>query len=271
MMRLIQNLAKTALCVPIFVVFACTQIQNSSEKAMVAYGFANPSLLALIDETSHTITATVPYGTHVTGLVATFAVTGKSATVGGIEQVSGSTTNDFTNPVTYTVTAADASTQDYKVIISVAAIDSKAITMFGFPALSVTGVISENNNSITATVPFGTNVARLTASFTATGTSVTMGGVEQVSGTTVNDFTIPATYIVTAADASTRHYVVTVSTVTGASLAHVWTRYLAGGTPGTDFPTDREPNCAYGGDNAIYIFSGVGASGDPWAIFGNMT
>jgi hypothetical protein len=208
---IIESLAKTLLLVPILAVVACAQMQNPSDKAMVVYGFASPNLLALIDETSLTITATVPYGTDATGLVATFAATGQSVRVGGVEQVSGTTPNDFTNPVAYTVTAADGSAQDYTVTVSVAAADAKAITMFGFPALSVTGMIHENNRTITATVPLGTDVARLVASFTTTGTSVTVRGVAQVSGTTVNDFTLPVTYTVTAADGSTRDYAVTVS------------------------------------------------------------
>jgi hypothetical protein len=60
----------------------------------------------------------VPTGTIVTALVATFTTTGQSVSVGSAVQTSGQTTNDFTNPVTYTVTAADMSTQSYTVTVS---------------------------------------------------------------------------------------------------------------------------------------------------------
>lgn len=50
---------------------------------------------------------------------ATFTTTGISVTVGATPQVSGTTANDFTNPVVYTVTAADGSTQDYTVTVGV--------------------------------------------------------------------------------------------------------------------------------------------------------
>jgi len=50
--------------------------------------------------------------------VATFATTGASVKVGTTTQVSGSTANDFTNPVTYIVTAADASTVNYTVTVT---------------------------------------------------------------------------------------------------------------------------------------------------------
>jgi hypothetical protein len=48
----------------------------------------------------------MPTGTDVTALVATFTKTGVIVRVGLNVQVSGTTANDFTNPVTYTVTAA---------------------------------------------------------------------------------------------------------------------------------------------------------------------
>ena len=46
----------------------------------------------------------MPPGTDVTALVATFTTTGASVKVGSTVQVSGTTANDFTYPVVYTVT-----------------------------------------------------------------------------------------------------------------------------------------------------------------------
>ncbi len=56
---------------------------------------------------------TVPFGTDLTALIATFTTTGVSLKVGGVTQISGTTANNFSNPLTYTVIAADGSTQDY--------------------------------------------------------------------------------------------------------------------------------------------------------------
>ena len=57
-----------------------------------------------INPTDRTISLTVPSGTDLTGLKATFTlVTGASAKVGTTSQESGTTSNDFTIPVTYTV------------------------------------------------------------------------------------------------------------------------------------------------------------------------
>jgi hypothetical protein len=61
----------------------------------------------------------MPYGTTVTSLIATFNTTGSSVTVGTTPQVSTVTPNDFTNPVTYTVTAADGSTNNYTVTVTI--------------------------------------------------------------------------------------------------------------------------------------------------------
>jgi hypothetical protein len=56
------------------------------------------------------IAVAVPYGTTVTGLTPTVSHTGSSYTPTGAQ--------DFTGPVTYTVTAADGSTQDYTVTVN---------------------------------------------------------------------------------------------------------------------------------------------------------
>jgi len=82
----------------------------SSAKAITAFSIVSPAAEGLIDEKSKTIAVTVPYGTNVTALVATFTTTAPSVKVGSTVQVSGTTPNDFRAPLIYTVTAADGST-----------------------------------------------------------------------------------------------------------------------------------------------------------------
>ena len=66
---------------------------------------SNPGV---IDSTAGTINVKLPYATPVNALVAVFAIsTGATVKVNGVLQTSGSTTNDFTYPQTYTVTASD--------------------------------------------------------------------------------------------------------------------------------------------------------------------
>jgi hypothetical protein len=100
---------------------AVRSFSNDPSKAITAFNFASPAATGVITEAAHTIAVTVPYGTSVTALVADFTTTGESVTVGATAQVSGTTANDFTSPVTYRVTAGNGSTQDYVVTVTVAA------------------------------------------------------------------------------------------------------------------------------------------------------
>lgn len=75
-----------------------------------------------INATAHTVAITVPALTDVTELVTNFTLsTGAIADIAGTAQVSGTTENDFTDPVTYTITAQDrVTTQDWTVTVTVA-------------------------------------------------------------------------------------------------------------------------------------------------------
>jgi hypothetical protein len=80
---------------------------------------------------------------------------------------------------------------------------TKDITAFSFKSLAVTGVITGTN--IAVTVPFRTNVTELVPTITHNGASISPN-----SGV-ARDFTSPVTYTVTAANASTQVYTVTVT------------------------------------------------------------
>jgi hypothetical protein len=90
---------------------------------------------------------------------------------------------------------------------------AKALSSFGLVAPAVSGTINEVAKTVGVTVPnlISIDSSSLVATFTTTGTGVIVGGVAQVSGTTVNDFAGPVTYVVTAADGSTAGYTVAVT------------------------------------------------------------
>ena len=92
----------------------------SSDKAITAFSFTSPAATGTINESLKTISITVPYGTNVNSLVATFTSTGASIWVKGIFQVSGNTPNDFTSPLEYAVTAQDGSNAVYTVVVTIA-------------------------------------------------------------------------------------------------------------------------------------------------------
>ena len=186
-------------------------VAPKTAKAITAFGFVSPSATGTIAEAGHAIAVTVPYGTDVSALVATFSTTGKSVKVGDTHQVSGTTANDFSAPVIYTVAAADASTQDYTVTVTVAPATAKEITAFGFPSVSAAGTIDEATRSIFVPLPASANTTNLVAAFSTTGQSVKIGGAAQVSGSTANNFSAGSlTYTVTAGDGSVQEYTVTV-------------------------------------------------------------
>jgi hypothetical protein len=187
---------------------------------ITSYGFTSPQATGVIN--GNTIIVTVPSGTNVTNLIAQFGLsTGATAKIGTLAQVSGQTANNFTNAVTYIVTAEDGTTtKQYNVIVNVQqAPKSNACDLTSFKLVSpnVIGVI--NGNVITLTVPAGTSLTNLIAQFTlSTGATAKVGNVIQVSGQTANNFTNAVTYIVTAEDGvTTKTY--TVNTVISTNLS----------------------------------------------------
>jgi hypothetical protein len=196
----------------------------SSAKAITAFSLSGVE--GTINQTAKTISVIMPTGTDVAALVATFATTGASVVVGSTVQVSGTTDNDFTSPVIYTVIANDATTQEYEVTVTVV---TKSITTFSLNG--VQGAIDQTAKTITVTMPTGTNVTALVATFATTGTNVKIGSTVQVSGTTAHNFTSPVVYTVTGVDATTQDYTVTVIIESANKLATAVNISMTANTP----------------------------------------
>lgn len=180
----------------------------SSQKAITE--FSINGIEGTINEADKTIKVDgMPFNTNVSALDATFTTNGESVKVGTTVQVSSETPNDFTNPVIYTVTAEDKSTQDYTVTVTIVPSPEKAFTSFSLDESA--GTINETDKTITVNLPAGTDVTALIATYTTTGVSVKVGSVFQASGQTENNFTNPVVYTVTAADTTTQDYTVTVT------------------------------------------------------------
>jgi hypothetical protein len=82
-------------------------------KAITAFDFTSPAATGVVNEGAKTIAITVPFGTVVTALAP--AITHTGASVSPDNDVA----QDFTSPVTYTVTAADGSTAEYTVTVEI--------------------------------------------------------------------------------------------------------------------------------------------------------
>jgi subtilisin family serine protease len=140
----------------------------------------------------------VPFGADMKNLVPIFEINGAS-----ISPASG-VSQDFTNPVIYTVTANDGiTTKQYTVSAIEQPSSEKKMTAIKFDGIGYKEVVDEENHTITVTVPFGTNVKNLSAELSFMGESIDPDGHDI-------DYTNPVIYTVTAADGSTQDYFVTV-------------------------------------------------------------
>jgi len=227
--------------------FITESIPLSSEKDITSFSFSEGA--GTITETD--ITITVPYGTDVSTLTPTISLSG-----GTVSPLSG-ITQDFTNPVVYTVTAEDSTTQSYTVTITLAPNAAAHILSFGSTAPIANGVIDGTN--ITLTVPFGTSLVDLPiAIILSPGASIS-----PVAGHTTFVDGIPVTYTVTAQDGvTTQNYSVTVNVA--ANTAKDVTSFdfngLAPNVTGAIGETDITLNVPYGTDVTTLIPS-IGISG----------
>ena len=184
---------------------------KSSEKKITSFVFttANNEILtetvtATVNEGSKTISATVPYGTDITAFLPTMQFSDKAS-------VSPTGAQDFTNQVSYTVTAEDNTKATYSATLTIAPNTEKEITSFVFKAddndalnEDITAVINEETKTITATTPFGTDITALLPTLElSTEASATPNATQ--------DFSSLVEYVVTAQDGTTATYKVTVT------------------------------------------------------------
>ena len=197
-----------ALALLLGVVWSCKKEDpipaKSTAKDISTFAFSgiSPAVNAAISGTS--ISATVPFSVDVTTLAPTIALSPKAT----VSPASGSAQN-FTNPVTYTVTAEDGTNQKYTVTVTKSAAPKsteKAILTFAFNALSPAVAASISGLNITATLPAGTDATKLVPTITLSPKAT----VSPATGT-AQDFSKAVTYTVTAEDGSTQAYNVAVT------------------------------------------------------------
>lgn len=192
---------------------------DNTETDILKFGLGKPPQKGevIINPDTHRVDLEVQYGTELTYLIPIFSLSeGATASVNGIEQQSSITATDFTNPVSYTITAEDGATvQDWIITITVAAVDDPAFLSFDFGSPPQTGasIIDPDLHSVQVKVGNGTDLTRLVANFTLPeNASATVGEVAQESGKTRNDFSDPVTYTITAEDGTTvQDWIVTVT------------------------------------------------------------
>jgi hypothetical protein len=123
------------------------ELVPSTAKAITAFSLAGEA--GTIDEGAGTIAVTVPYGTNIISIAPAITHTGVS-----IDPAAGVPQN-FTSPVTYTVTAAEDTTSDWTASVTSASRTAKAITAFSLAGEA--GTIDEGAGTIAVTVQYGTD------------------------------------------------------------------------------------------------------------------
>ena len=189
-----------------------TVADPSSEKDIIDFNLPNQIGDETISTLNHTVDVTVAQGTDVTSLVADFILSDyATANIGGTAQTSGSTANNFTNPVTYTVVAQDNSEQEWTVTVTISTEDNTEanITAYSFSEQTGAATITDpafsgQNGTVDIEVAYGTNLNGLVATFDLSyGATADISGTAQTSGSTANDFSNTVTYTVTAEDGTT--------------------------------------------------------------------
>jgi hypothetical protein len=185
--------------------FACSKEEYaSSEKEILSFciGDFKSNADGKIEESSKTVTLQAIVGVDITNLspILTISDKAKISPASGVAQ-------DFTNPVTYTVTAEDGSKQAYTVKVLPPKSSEKVIASFSITSLKpeVVGTIDQNNKTILLKVPFGIGLNDLVPTI-----AISKKATVTPAANIAQDFSKPVIYTITAEDGTTQDYTVNV-------------------------------------------------------------
>jgi hypothetical protein len=196
-------------------VVTVNRVPYSSAKELLSFSFngLDPSVVSTINQETKTVRLIVPFGTNVTALIASYSHSPLSTVqVGPFLQTSGVSVNDFSGVVFYDVYAQDGSVSRYSVIVSTnemrkgfLSYSLSSTILLGGDGVQFTsyGMINEDNHTILVNIPYTGSKTSLVATFTLTSNTLAyIGGVAQVSGVTINDFSGIVTCQLQATDGS---------------------------------------------------------------------
>lgn len=165
---------------------------HSTACSIVGFSFgADEAAPSVIDEANHTITAYVQEGANLSSLTPEVEITGTTYTPTGAQ--------NFTSPVTYTVTAAAGNTQDYTVTV----VPLNEATISTFAIGDATATIDYTNNAITIAVHSDVDLSNATPEVTFASSNASMS---PASGLNLeNSWDNPVEVTVTAGSATTTY------------------------------------------------------------------
>lgn len=156
-----------------------------------------------VNSQNRTINVLMPYGSDNRKLVSSFTLSpGAYAKVLNAHQSSGSSVNDFTLPVIYTVYAENRGiSKNWMVKVGTAKNSACNIESFSSPGYSSKVIIDSVNKSVLMRVRSIADITNLPVQFTISeGASAFAGQYQQFSNTGVTDFSQPQIYRVIAED-----------------------------------------------------------------------
>ena len=181
-------------------------VSNAAE--ITAFALPNQIGNATINSGAGTIAVNVPLGTNLTSVTPSTLTTSTSATV----SPTAATARDFTNPVTYVVTAQDGTTtKTWTVTVNTVASTLKEITAFQLsPSQIGASTINSGAGTIAVSMPFGSTLTNLVPTTLTISASATISPLASAA----QNFSSPVVYTVTAQDGSMKTWTVTVTIVT---------------------------------------------------------
>lgn len=188
-----------------FLFFQCTEEEEAKSplNKITQFTISSPEVSATIDEENFTVALDVPSGTDVTALSPDISISDK-ATITPASGVS----QDFTNPVIYTVTAENGTSVEYTVTVNVLKSTEAKIDSFIFKGLDpeLEATIDEENKTITAVIPREYDITKLapTISISELATASPASDVEI-------DFSDDVVYTVVAEDGTEVEYTASVT------------------------------------------------------------
>lgn len=209
------NILKLSVSILLLFIISCktsepvVDVVKSSQKEVTALTLGNISgATSTFDASTNTHTFSVPSGTNVKALALTFTLPN-----GATSSPASGSVQDFTNPVSYTITAEDGTKQVIKIAVNVQATprsSEKQILEFSFNALNpvVKANIDQTSRKITATVTASTDLTKLIPTIITSPKAT----VSPASGA-VQNFSNKVIYDITAEDGSIQGYDVIITKI----------------------------------------------------------
>ncbi|MBS3914960.1 MAG: hypothetical protein KG003_10695 [Bacteroidetes bacterium] len=191
---------------------------------LLSWNLVNPVIpgnVISIDSLHGSVTASIPFGSNNTALVAAFTLS-DSATfeISGNKQNSGITANNYSDTLIGIVTSQDGNhKKTYKIFVNILPNTAAEMLTFQFKSPNAIGIFNRDTSggTIKVDVPENADLTSLVASFTISDSAITtVVGVKQFSDVSVQNFSTPLSYKVTSQSGTAiKNYVVTVNKILG--------------------------------------------------------